>query len=277
MHLAWMPIAAAAAAAAACAGPTFHEVPVERPVKADSPLTDLLRHFPTDDKKIHWKDYDDVCTTLHENNHFLSAILSNHYTAEAGTRRFAFYVGGGRCVVLPDPGVKKSRVRALVPRVAGLTRDETYVRKLWPSEGRDSETGEVLYQIADAHEDRPLVLLDEWAAYWRDAEQALCEARAGRPVAASSLEALPEFAFFCTGLAMEVARANPDYLGGEFGRFFVWLHRESARAYREGLAYDVIRPGDATRRAVVHDPAGEPLRAFLRQRFRLDLAALYPD
>lgn len=269
------------------AQPKFIEIREARKVDVIAPVDDLKRYFPSDadlargieiNRSMKWKTYGkDIPTEAHENNHFLNGILGNIYSEEAGKPKTVFYLGQGRVVVFDTPKVRKSGVRARTPALEGVWRHDTYIAKKYPSELRDSKTGRVTGWVEDANDYFPMTLFDEWVAYRLDTLQAIYMAKQGvkRTEIGIGADALPEFAYFCTSLMMEIKEKDPRAYR-QIAPFFVWMHRESAKVYAEAVSLEEIRPDDKTRKGVLSDPKADKHRRWLKEQFSLDFAELYP-
>lgn len=247
--------------------PEWAQTPQLRKPENSSPYADVQAHFPHH-STMRWREYDAVDTTTHEMTHALNTIIAfpinqqqvkNKTMEEAHT---VFYVGQGRCYTLGAPKTRHQKLQTWLPMPPQLAQPYgIYIKK--------------------PDRVRPLDMFDEWTAYMQDVRQSTWMAANPKESAGQrlgpNLGQLPAFAYFCTALAAQIEQDDPEYAQDfRFQTFFHWCHRESARLYNEGRKYPLIAPKDDRRQGLVDSKEAAGVRHWLKTRYDLDVAELYP-
>lgn len=246
--------------------PVWSEIPQLRKPKNESPYEDVASHFPQH-HTMRWREYEAVDTTTHEMTHAINAIVGFQVNMLTKNKTFddahsVFYVGGGRCYTLGAPKTKHGDLKTWLPMPPQLAQPYgIYIRK--------------------AGRARSLEMVDEWTAYMQDVRQSTYMTTHPNETAGQrlgpNLGQLPAFAYFVTALAAQIERDDPEFAADERWQvFFRWCHLESARLYLEGRKYPLIRPKDERRQGLVDSPEAAGVRHWLKTRYDLDVAELYP-
>jgi hypothetical protein len=213
---------------------------------------DILNHL-----REEFKDYGDRVITAHELTHGINSHLRNEHVKAMLRRVNAFYVGGGRYVLLDEPGVRKSQVAEFVPKCLRGDRFRTYIeeQKDW--------------------DEMPLYLFDEWTAYVNGAVVAIEEARTKKadPLAKNDMVfACLEFSTYVVALGMAVEKHDREYFRKHeaFRAFLAWHLQRSADVFKQGRPFEQFAWRPDYLKALKTDADARPLCDFAR--LRLDLA-----
>lgn len=252
------------------AEPAWENVPQLRAAKDGSPYADLVSRFPQH-RGMRWREYRTLDTTTHEMTHAINGIYSWNLNTQPQVveaklpKQFVFYVGQGKCFVLPASNVKIPAVHKLYQPVKAFADSErVYLFD------RGQQTKDVLD------------IFDEWLAYMQDIRQGVYMLErpreyAGQRLDQAAAERLARFAYFATVVGMTIERDHPAYLDDRFKDFFRWCHHESAELVRQARRHKTLYPNDASRIALLCEPATTDADKWLRRTLDLRYDELYGD
>lgn len=250
--------------------PAWETVPQLRQATDASPYADLVSRFPHH-RGMRWREYRTLDTTTHEMTHAINGIYGWNLNTQPQVikdklpQQYVFYVGQGRCFVLPATNVK-------IPAMHKIYR---------PVKAFDDS--ERVYLFARGQQTKDVLdVFDEWLAYMQDIRQGVYmlehpKEYAGQRLDAAAGERLARFAYFATVAVMAIERENPAYLDDRFKTFFRWCHHESAELVRQARRHKVLYPNDASRIALLCETATTDADRWLRQTFDLRYDELYGD
>lgn len=192
-----------------------------------SVYSDTIRHC------VRWKAMSDrsKTTTAHECTHGINSEVRNkagasydiemkmgspspiYMTNNGGGQVNAFYVLGGRAIILPEPPVRKRDVANAVPKSLRGDRFGTYI------------TGQ------GAWDNQPLYIFDEWSAYINGAKCGIdMLARGESPERTDLMRGPLEFSAYSLALMMSVGQNDLESLLP----FFRWNWLNSWATFKAG-------------------------------------------
>ena len=161
----------------------------------------------------------DIPTMCHEATHLANGAICN------SLGRQAFYVGGGRCCILPEPRIQLPTVAQYVPQ---QYRDELYRFYLV----QQPATQPIL-------RDMPLYVFDEWSA----AINGWQAAREGNVSDTGDAQMARQFCYFADALVEATKRHDPQYANLRDMEVFVSFQKQR-------VAKLALTPGQTVPRAV---------------------------
>ena len=194
------------------------EFAAERVRNGKTPLhTDILSHLPA--KYGNQYDVGDTLTSGHETTHGINAHLRNTLCQRG---EVAFYVGGSKAALMPQPKITLAQIGAEVPANLRGSRYQLY----FVQQQRDWN-------------DTPLYCFDEWVAYTNEGGIAL-ELKEQREHTDAAIGQM-EFAVYACCALLAIEKHDPAYLRNE--------------QFREYVAHELIR-------ATTQWRAGQALPSF---------------
>jgi hypothetical protein len=217
------------------------------------------------------------CTTTHECTHGVNAEIRNKSGSPIGYYQGqptfvqeiaqspqaahvnAFYVGGNRCVVIPEPGIRKSNAASYVPSSLRGARFSQYV------------TGQT------AWENSPLYIFDEWTAYVNGAWAAYGLIKAGEfDETGRIIDGHIEFISYALGICMAADHAGE--LRDDLKSFTRWQLRHAFNVYFLGRGLFPTFPAqDKLYETLRSGPDAESLRSFLTSKLNYAIPTTVED
>jgi hypothetical protein len=214
-------------------------------------LTDIANHLPASYGTTY--DDPDVVTFGHETSHGIHAHLRN-YQNNTGKKANAFYVLGDQAAVVVEPNISKSAMQPYVPSSLRDFRYSTYVSG------------------AQAWDDTPLYIWDEWNAYVNGAEVGVNRVledkwNEGWRDQSGNLE----FVVYALCLAHAVSELDPTYFHdyAQFREFLMWNTERAMALFDQHQAMPEFQSDDvaAYHQTLKQSPDAEELRQFVRATF----------
>lgn len=193
-------------------------------------------------------------TNAHETTHFINSQLRESHMRNNPKRINAFYVLGGKGVVIEEPNIKLGDVANFVPQKLRSHRYQLYLvdqRQHW--------------------EDYPLYVFDEWVAYVNSAKCGLDDinSRTYREGWTDGVYGCLDFSIFSVGLAMAVESGDPEYwkTNTQFKSFLIWHLKEANKTYMAGHKLEEFKweKQDRLLNELLTSPEGAPMREFMKK------------
>jgi hypothetical protein len=215
-------------------------------------LADIVNHLPESYGSTYYSS--DQITWAHETSHGIHSHLRNNFN-DTGRRANAFYIPGGKAVIVEEPGIRKSDVAAYVPRSLRGSRFSTYI------------TGQT------AWDDTPLYVFDEWNAYINGGACGVDLAKQGlwtrgwRDGVAGQLE----LTVYALALAMAVEAGDPTYFSENvtFRELLAFEVKRAIEIFSEGASMPAFAWDDQDRyyQTLRESADAEAMRTFARRLF----------
>jgi len=194
-------------------------------------------------------------TNAHETTHGINSELRNKYYRQSNDMMNAFYVGGGKAVLLKEPSIRKLAVIEFLPVELRSYRYGLYIagQREW--------------------DDRPLYLVDEWVCYVNGGAVSVQDALRGRgsKERTDAVSGCLDFSIYCVALCMAIEKGDPVYwkTNKRFRHFMNWHLAKAEVVFNKGRAMDRFQVGEQEKllESLRSSAAGSTMRTFLDKHF----------
>lgn len=232
--------------------PEFYEVPIQRVlVKENSIYADIINHCQRPDLQ-YTRD-----TNAHESTHGINADIRNYFNSKNrnNPRVNAFYILGGKAVVVEEPHIRKRDAINYIPQSLRGSRYNLYIRG------------------QNAWDDTPLYIMDEWSSYINGAEVSVEDSKSGKNKQRyDAVKGALEFTVYSTAICMAVKDKDPQYWENnkQFKRFVLLQLKRSYNIFHEGIQIEQFQGYNQTEylNNLKKSPDANKMRQFLINEFQ---------